>query len=126
MTTKTPFDDLTVDDDDVNMNYEYEEGGEHNKPAVEDLEKRFLEAALGEMYTYIRESDDLDLDCSPENVSTIYVTNRPYETTTVIVEFEEVPDDFRMQNQDLREFLWWPEPAFSNQPTAAYFQYRQG
>jgi len=112
--------------EDAQIQYEYEEGGEYNNPSLEQIEEQFFEAAMKEMERYIRTSQHGSVNMIQEdNIEQVFITNKPYEATTVIVEFGETPEYFHTKTADLREFSWRPRPGRGNEFTAAYFQFRE-
>lgn len=97
----------------------------------EELNEQSFIGAMREMVAYIYElRNDVEGECSTEmlwnseNIEEIYITARGLEAPTVIVEYEKTPEWFQIQNADLREFYWHPNPAMSGEWTAAYFQPR--
>lgn len=95
------------------------------------LNEQIFIGAMREMVVYLyerkREIEDagsLELLFDPDNVENIYITGRGLEAPTVIVEYEETPEWFSMENAALREFYWHPKPALSGEWTAGYFQPR--
>lgn len=110
----------------------FEELEEYNSYKGEDHAiENFTMNALHEMVTFIyelrNESDDpsgsLDF-LEYDNIDEIYITQKPFEPTVVIVEFHETPEWFSMPNAEFREFYWHPHPAHSGEWTGAYFQPR--
>lgn len=95
----------------------------------EEIKERFFTPAIREM-THCLFERFRDLDgwvgdyLTPDNVENIYVSQRAFEPALVIVEMEDLPDNFRLENADMREFYWHPNPGLSGETTAAYFQPR--
>lgn len=97
----------------------------------EPLNKQMFKGVMREMVAYLYDrrneidtTGDLDLLFDAENVEKIYVTARGLETPTVVVEYDDLPDWFEMENAQLREFYWHPDPGLSGEWSAAYFQPR--
>ena len=112
--------------EDAQIQYEYEEGGQFNNPSVEQIEEQFFKAAMKQMENYIRKSELGSVNMLQEdNVEQVFITNKPYEATTVVVEFHQTPEGFKMPNAVLCEFTWRPRPGKAREFTAAYFQFRE-
>lgn len=97
----------------------------------EKLNEQTFKGVMCEMVAYLYERrNELQSDGSmsllfdPENVENIYISARGLEAPTVIVEYDETPEWFEMENAPLREFYWHPKPALSGEWSAAYFQPR--
>lgn len=94
-----------------------------------DKSERFFDAAIEEMTHYLFERFR-DLDgwvgdyLTPENVENIYLSHYYHEPSLLVVEMDDLPDDFRLENANIREFYWHPDPGLSGETTAAYFQPR--
>lgn len=96
-----------------------------------DLNEQLFVGAMREMVKYLYErrnklagDEEMGVLFDEENVDKIWITARGIEAPTVIVEYEETPDWYEMENADLREFYWHPKPALSGEWTAGYFQPR--
>lgn len=101
---------------------------------MEDWEEQVFIGAMREMVKYIFERsrddrvDDENMSLremlAPENLENVYISNYPYSAPVVVTEYAEVPAWFTMENAELREFYWHPNPYESGEWNAAYFQPR--
>ena len=114
--------------EDAQIQYEYEEGGRFNNPSVGHLKEQFFKAAMKEMERYIRASDHGSVEMiEEENIENVFIRrNKPFEVASVIVEFDQTPEDFQLENVDVRDFSWYPRPGRSKEYTTASFQFREG
>lgn len=96
----------------------------------DDLNEQLFIGTMREMVAYLFErkrkegAEGMDMFWNAENVEDIYISAKGLEAPTVVVEYEEKPSWFSMENADLREFYWHPRPALSGEWSAAYFQPR--
>lgn len=98
----------------------------------EQLNKALFNGAMREMvvYLYSRRSwlsgdGPMELLFNSGNIANIYVSSRSLEAPTIVVEYDEVPEWFEMEDATLREFYWYPNPARSGEWSAGYFQPRE-
>lgn len=97
----------------------------------EGLSEQIFYGAMNEMVAYLYERrNELDGNASmgslfeAENVERVYITALELAAPTIVVEYDNLPDWFEMENADLREFYWHPNPSLSGEWTAGYFQPR--
>jgi hypothetical protein len=96
------------------------------------LNEQLFIGVMREMVAYLYEKGrnadvpnvSMDMIWDADNVDKIYISSHGIQAPVVIVEYKELPPWFKMENADLREFYYHPNPAMSGTWSGAYFQAR--
>jgi hypothetical protein len=119
----------TFDIEKANFNLYDQDWNEMDVEFDQDLLDEIFDGAMCEMVKYIHERTrdkdrSTELLFDSENVDAIHISTVGLTAPIVIVEYNELPDWFQIEDADNREFYWHRKPGLSGDLTSGYFQFR--